>query len=55
MGRLGWLLMKTPVVVLVAGFLHLELGHQIHQDHNERMQKYIFAAQNVQIWLYWLS
>lgn len=31
--------LRTPVVVLEAGFLHLELGYHIHQDHNARMQK----------------
>lgn len=38
--------LKTSVVVaLEAGFLHLELGHHIHQDHNERMQKTILQLE----------
>lgn len=39
--------LKPTLVVLKAGFLHLELRHHIHQDHNERMQNIILHL-NVQ-------
>lgn len=47
--ELGRIFLRTAVVVLEAGFLHLELGHHIHKDHNERMQKTIARFENTKM------